>query len=250
MKTKKLAIAGMSAALMFGAGGGFVMSLPTGASAAAVTATTPTDPVVTDSATATPVADDSQDANQPARGERLTAAIQPLVDAGTITAEQQTAVVEAAKAAHDAAETAGTAHNPGSILADTLAAQVTGGSLTQAQSDAIAAAVAAARPVGGGHGPGEDHGGRGNRGPKIDVAATALGITTAELQTELQAGRTIADVATAQGVDVQKVIDVLVADATTNITERITNMVNGVRPAAPTDPETTATTATTATTTG
>lgn len=242
MKTKKIAIAGMSAALMFGAGGGFLMSLPSGASAAAVAVTTPTDPVATDSATATPPAgDDGQDTNRPEPGAHLSAAIQPLVDAGTITAEQQTALIDATKAAHDAAEAAGTAHDPGSLLTSTLAAQVSAGSLTQAQSDAITAAVVAARPVGGGFGAGGGHGGRGIRGPKLDVAATALGITTAELQTELQAGKTIADVATAKGVDIQKVIDALVADATTNITERITNMVNGVHPDA-SDAATTATT--------
>ena len=45
------------------------------------------------------------------------------------------------------------------------------------------------------------------------VAASAIGITEASLTGQLQAGTTIADVATANGVAVQKVIDALVKDA-------------------------------------
>ena len=236
MKSKKIAVAGMSAALLFGAGGGFLMSLPSGASATAVTATTPTDPATSDTTVAT--TDDG--GVKPSRGERLPAALQSLVDDGTITAEQVTALTAAVKVAHDAAEAAGTAHDRQAVLADTLAAQVSSGSLTQAQADSITAAGEAARAAGGNRGPrggdhGGDRGGRGQRGANLEVAATALGITSDALKTELQAGKTIADVATANGVEVQTVIDALVADATTDLTERITNMVNGVRPAAPVD---------------
>jgi hypothetical protein len=235
MKSKKIAVVGMSAALLFGAGGGFLMSLPTGASAGSTTVTTPTDPVTSDTTVA---ADSDADGARPGRGQHLGEALQALVDDGTITAAQVTALIDAAKAAHDAAETAGTDNGPQTFLADTLAAQVASGSLTQAQADAITAALQAAHAAGGNGGPGSDHGGRGGdhggrgeRGPRLEVAATALGITSDALKTELQAGKTIAEVATAQGVDVQKVIDALVADATTNLTERITNMVNGVHPA-------------------
>jgi hypothetical protein len=44
------------------------------------------------------------------------------------------------------------------------------------------------------------------------VVAKAIGITEAQLLTELNAGKTPAQVATAHGVAVQKVIDALVAD--------------------------------------
>src|SRR4051794_17858614 len=44
-------------------------------------------------------------------------------------------------------------------------------------------------------------------GPNLDAAATALGITTDELKTELESGKTIAQVASDKGVDVQTVID-------------------------------------------
>ncbi len=198
MKQKRLAIAGMTGALLLGAGTGVVLNLPSSAGASSsvvAAATTPTDPAApADSGTGTPTGTD--------------------------------------------------AHGPGKFLKDSLAALVTSGTITQAQADAITAAVDANRPTGGpgvgdgdgdhaGRGPGGPgmgrHGGRGGAG--LDAAATALGMTPAELRTELESGKTIAQVATAKSVDVQKVIDALVAEATT----RITDMVNGVKPAAPAD---------------
>src|SRR3954447_26598046 len=63
--------------------------------------------------------------------------------------------------------------------------------------------------------PGEGHGRHLGHGGGVDLetAATALGITPDELRTELEAGKTIAQVAGEKGVDVQTVIDALVADA-------------------------------------
>lgn len=64
--------------------------------------------------------------------------------------------------------------------------------------------------------------GPGGGGPaSLDIAAEALGITEDELRTELEGGASITSVAEAQGVDVQTVIDALVADATTRIQERV-----------------------------
>jgi len=64
-----------------------------------------------------------------------------------------------------------------------------------------------------------------------------IGVTADDLKAALQSGQSIADVATANGVDPQTVIDALVTEATSNMTQRITDMVNGVRPAgAPADP--------------
>jgi len=51
-------------------------------------------------------------------------------------------------------------------------------------------------------------------GVDLDVVAKAIGITTEQLRTELQDGKTIAAVATAHDVDPQKVIDAVVAAAT------------------------------------
>jgi hypothetical protein len=56
----------------------------------------------------------------------------------------------------------------------------------------------------------------------LQTAAEALGMTVDELAAELEAGKSIATVAEERGVDVQTVIDALVAEAT----ERITEMVN------------------------
>jgi len=83
---------------------------------------------------------------------------------------------------------------------------------------------------GRGEGGGRGHGGPGfgHGGVGLDVAAEALGMTEDELRTALEEdGTSIADVAEAKGVDVQKVIDALVKASTENIEERITEMVNG-----------------------
>jgi len=77
-------------------------------------------------------------------------------------------------------------------------------------------------------------GGRfGHRGESLAVAAEALGMTAEELRAELADGKSIAQVAEAEGVDLQTVIDALVADGTTRLEEaiaalpdRVTEMVN------------------------
>ena len=201
MNQKRLAIAGMTGALLIGAGTGVVLNLPAGAGAS---------------------------------GASVAAATTPSVPA------DPTANGDGGHGGH------------GAMLADSLSKLVTDGTITQAQADSITAALEANRPAGmpddgmGGPGMGRHHGkggpgmggegkggpgmGRG-RGAGLEAAATALGITADELRTELQSGKSIADVATAKGVNVQTVIDALVAEAKT----RITDMVNGVRPAAPAD---------------
>jgi hypothetical protein len=201
MKQKRLAIAGMTGALLIGAGTGVVLNLPAGAGAS---------------------------------GASVAAATTPSVPA------DPTANGDGGQGGH------------GAMLADSLSKLVTDGTITQAQADSITAALEANRPAGmpddgmGGPGMGRHHGkggpgmggegkggpgmGRG-RGAGLEAAATALGITADELRTELQGGKSIADVATAKGVNVETVIDALVAEAKT----RITDMVNGVRPAAPAD---------------
>lgn len=65
-----------------------------------------------------------------------------------------------------------------------------------------------------GHGPGRGHG---FFGARLDTAAEAIGITAEELRAALQDGSTIAEVAEANGVDLQVVIDALVAEATAKI---------------------------------
>ena len=62
-------------------------------------------------------------------------------------------------------------------------------------------------------------GGRG--GVDLDVAAEALGVTDDELEDALEDDQSIADVAAARNVNVQVVIDALVADATAEIDEAV-----------------------------
>ena len=94
---------------------------------------------------------------------------------------------------------------------------------------------------------------RGDHGrPDLGNVASLLGLSTDELRTQLQSGKSLADIAKAQSVDVAKVIEMIVADIKTKltakvtsgeltqaeadaklteITARVTEMVNNVRPA-------------------
>jgi hypothetical protein len=122
-------------------------------------------------------------------------------------------------------------------FAEVLQSLVDDGTITTAERDTVIATLQAARPD-----RADGEGGRGGRGGRhlgaaVDTAASVIGVTAEELKAALQNGSSIAEVATANGVDPQTVIDALVADATANLTQRITDMVNGVRPAdAPADP--------------
>jgi hypothetical protein len=77
-----------------------------------------------------------------------------------------------------------------------------------------------------------------HRGERLAVAAEALGISEEDLLAALQDGQSIAQVAEAEGVDVQAVVDALVTEATARLAEieaalpeRMTELVN--RPGLP-----------------
>jgi hypothetical protein len=131
--------------------------------------------------------------------------------------------------------------DPGTHIAEALAPLVDAGTISQEQADAVATALQDARPEGR----------RGHKGGNGETLAAALGLTTDELREALSDGSTVADVAAAQGVDDQSVIDTLVAEAQTRLqeavdsekltqeeadeklaglTERITDSVNNGRP--------------------
>jgi len=83
-----------------------------------------------------------------------------------------------------------------------LSGLVDDGSLTQEQADEVASTLSEAGLGRGGH-----HGDR----IGLETAATALGMTEAELRTALQEdGTSLADVAEAQGVEVDTLVDALV----------------------------------------
>ena len=134
-----------------------------------------------------------------------------ILGTGGVSGAQDGATTTTAVAA-DAPRTSPTDH-----FTEALAPLVKAGTITQAQADAVVKALAAAAPADGQRGgPGGRHG-----GPGLTEAATALGVTADELRTELQSGTTIAQVAQAKGVDVQKVIDAMVAGMKTHLAQEV-----------------------------
>ena len=141
-------------------------------------------------------------------------------------------------------------------LSNQVDAAVTAGRLTQAQATELKAAIKAGDVplVGlgpGGGGPGFGHHGP---GPGLDAAASYLGLTQSQLLTQLQAGKSLSDVAKANGKTVDGLVAAMVADAKQHIAadvaagrltaaqqtqilsdleQHITDMVNGTMPQRP-----------------
>ena len=109
-------------------------------------------------------------------------------------------------------------------LKNVLDGLVQAGTITQAQADAVTKALQDARPAMDHRGPrgGDRHGGFGRIGVALDEAAKALGIDLDELRTELQSGKTLAEIATAHDIDVQQVIDALTAAAKAKLDAAVT----------------------------
>ncbi len=103
-----------------------------------------------------------------------------------------------------------------------LAGLVADKTLTQEQADKVAERLAAS-----GSAPGKGRGGpfgRGHgHGPKagLSAAATALGLTEADLRAQLRAGKSLATVAKEKGVAVEKVVDALVAEAQQRLADAV-----------------------------
>ncbi len=245
-KTKKYAVIGITAGLLLGAGGGFLMNLPGGASAnsvapQAISADDNGNDNSTDtSASANSINGRGGDIDPAAREAKLRETLQTLVTAGTIEASDVDAIVTALQTkptTPPVADATGARPDKATMLKARLQTLVDDNTLTSSQLDAVVTALEAARPMGGGQEGGQNHGGaRGEkRQERLTTAAEAIGITADELKTAIEGGQTIAQVAEANGKTVQSVIDALVAQATTDLTQRITDMVNGVKPAAPAD---------------
>ena len=108
--------------------------------------------------------------------------------------------------------------------------EVASGEHTQAEADAKLAEFtaratkmvnkAAVPPAGQKGGPGGKHG---KGGFVTDALATVLKTTSTDLHTQLRSGKSIADVATAQNVDIADVKAVLTSDFKANLAEEVTS---------------------------
>ncbi len=112
------------------------------------------------------------------------------------------------------AETASTDSGPArpNWFADALEELVDDGTINQSQADAVGAALREARPSRGGH---PRH--RSGPHPALATAAGAIGIDESELARALRGGRSLADVARERDVDLAKVVDALVEEATERV---------------------------------
>jgi DNA-binding CsgD family transcriptional regulator len=106
-----------------------------------------------------------------------------------------------------------------------IAQEVASGIITQAQADTkLAGVTAMATERVNSVQPARGEGMRGGpKGPGKNVAAIAsvLKLTEAELKTQVQSGKTLAQIATTQGVSVQSVIGVLVTDMQAHIAQEV-----------------------------
>ena len=195
--------------------------------------------------------------------QRVTAGLEAAATYLGITEEQLRTELQSGKTLADVAQAHGKTVDGlvNALVADAktkLDTAVKAGKLTQSQADEMLAdlkkhitdfvtGTLPAKPFG--------PGGFGHIvGPKLDAAATYLGITEEQLQTELQSGKTLAQVAQAHGKTVDGLVNALVADAKTKVDaavkagkltqseandllaglkDRITDLVNGRFPAPP-----------------
>jgi hypothetical protein len=140
-------------------------------------------------------------------------------------------------------------------LENQVDAALAAGQITQAQADQMTSAIESGQmPLVGLHGPGGPGGGRHGHVVDLSTAASYLGVTAAELQTSLAGGKSLADVAKAEGKSVDGLVAALVASAKqhlddevtagrltdaqrtamlTELEQRIADLVNGVAPAPP-----------------
>lgn len=121
-------------------------------------------------------------------------------------------------------------------MEDQIQADVTAGTITQEQADALKKKLDSGtiplipgygfRGAFGGHGPGFGQGLRGAVGPFADLtaAATYLGVTADELRSDLQSGKTLAQVTT--GIGNGKTVDGLVAAMTAAAKKRFDDAVS------------------------
>jgi hypothetical protein len=105
-------------------------------------------------------------------------------------------------------------------LMDRVDAAVAAGRITKAEGDALKARIQSDDfPIIGG-----PHGGLGHFGffGKLDAAANYLGLTEAQLQSELQSGKSLAQIAKDHGKSADGLVNALVADAKQKLDAAVT----------------------------
>jgi hypothetical protein len=226
-------------ALVLGGIGGAAILGPLTTAAASPTPSTATAPSAT-AGTGTDT-DGDNDAGHPGGPGGLGGHVEAVTDTSVVAkaigiseADLKTALTGGQTVAQIAA-----AHNVAlqvvidALVADSnseLAAQVASGSITQAQADAQKAAILqratdqANGTFSGRGGPGGPGGfGHSEAVSDTSVVAKAIGISEADLKTALTGGQTVAAVAKAHNVNVQVVIDALVADGTSELSAQVAN---------------------------
>jgi hypothetical protein len=173
------------------------------------------------------------------------AAIAASSQSGSTSDESKAIIDDAAKQLGISADKLSNALK--TALNDRIDAAVAAGRLTKAEGDALKQRVQSSDfPFFGGL-----HHGFGHFGARLDAAASYLGLTPAELRTQLEGGKSLAQVARDRGKSVDGLVDALVADAKqkldravaagrltkaqetdflTGLKARITALVNGTRP--------------------
>jgi len=150
--------------------------------------------------------------------------------ASSDTALQPTAIVQQVDDTDPLAPADGPAEAGGRVR-ESLQSLVDDGTITAEQADAVTARLVENRPERGdrgGHGEGQGEGGGSGmfgRGVASEALTDLLGLDAQELRQQLRDGATLSEIAIAQGVDPQAVIDELVAEST----ERVDNAVENGR---------------------
>lgn len=160
---------------------------------------------------------------QPMKRKLTTAAIAASMFGGVAIGSFVAPPMSAFAADDTTAATAeATARTPGQWITDSLKGLVDDGTITQSQSEAVATKLREAKPEGmGGHKFGGPHEVK-RFGIGSEKVAEALGLSQEDLRTQLKT-KSLADIAKEKNVDIQKVVDVLVAEQSTHIDQLVTD---------------------------
>jgi hypothetical protein len=189
-RNRRTTAIGVTAGLLGGGAIGLLVAMPSFSSAASQATTTPTTEVVVSDDSSTDATTEEPDATT------------DTPDAPPSDADREAKATE--------------------WIRTELQNLVDDGTITAAQADAVAADLAASLPD---HRPGRPGPGWGHRHPGFDgeVLAGLLGIDVETLRSDLRDGKTVAEIAGEQGVDVQTIIDSLVGEAKSHLDLSVQN---------------------------